>query len=106
MWWQNETINNIISDFSKLEQKEYKTRDDWVGKVIHWELCKKLKFDHTSKWYMHKPESVQENEMHKILCDFKIQTDYLIPVRRPDIGIKKTLLSCGFCRPSRPQSEL
>ena len=36
---------------------------------------------------MHKPEFVLENEMHKILLDFKIQTDQLIPARRPDIGL-------------------
>ena len=46
--WE-ETINHIISKCSKLAQREYKTRHDWVGKVIHWELCKKFKFDHTSK---------------------------------------------------------
>ena len=40
----------------------YKTRHDWVGMGIHWELCKGLKFDHTNKWYIHKLESVQENE--------------------------------------------
>ena len=28
--------NNHISECSKLAQKEYKTRHDWVGKVIHW----------------------------------------------------------------------
>ena len=49
---RDETINHIISEFSKLAQKEYKTRHDWVGKVIHWEMCKKFKFDHTNKWYM------------------------------------------------------
>ena len=43
---RDETINNIISKFSKLASKKYKTRHEWVGKVIHWELCKKLKFDH------------------------------------------------------------
>ena len=26
---------------------EYKTRHYWVGKVIHWEKCKKFKFDLT-----------------------------------------------------------
>ena len=31
----NETINHIISECSKLAHKEYKTRHDWVGKVIH-----------------------------------------------------------------------
>ena len=25
------------------------TRHDWVGKVIHWEMCKRLKFDHADK---------------------------------------------------------
>ena len=53
-------------------QKKYKTRHDWVGKVIHWELCKKFKFNHTNKWYRHNPECVQENEMHKVLQDFEI----------------------------------
>ena len=33
---------------------------------------------------MHQPESVLENETQKILWDFEIQTDHLIPVRRPD----------------------
>ena len=43
---RDETVNNI-SECSKLVQKEKKTRHDWVGKVIHKELCKKLKFDPT-----------------------------------------------------------
>ena len=30
---------------------------------------------------MHEPESILENEMHKILSDFDIQTDHRIPVR-------------------------
>ena len=38
---RDETINHIISECSKLAQKEYKARHDWVGKVIHWEMCKK-----------------------------------------------------------------
>ena len=37
---RDETIHHIISECSKLVQKEYKTRHDWVGKVIHWEMCK------------------------------------------------------------------
>ena len=65
---RDETIIHIISECSKLAQKEYKTKHDWEGKVIHWELCKKLKFDHTKKWCMHNPESVPVNETHKIVC--------------------------------------
>ena len=32
---RNETINLIISECSKLAQKEYKARHDWVSKVIY-----------------------------------------------------------------------
>ena len=46
---RDETINHIISECRKLAQKEYKTRHDWVGKVINWELCKKSESDHTNE---------------------------------------------------------
>ena len=49
---RDETIYHIISECSKLTQKKYKTRHDCVGKVIHWELCKRFKSDRTNKWYM------------------------------------------------------
>ena len=66
---RDETISHIISEFSKLAQKEYKTRQDWLGKVIHWEMCKKFKFDHMNEWYMHNPASVQEKDTHKLLWE-------------------------------------
>ena len=31
---RDETINHIISECSKLVQREYKTKHDWMGKVI------------------------------------------------------------------------
>ena len=34
---------------------------------------------------MHNPESVLENETHKLLWGFKIQTDHLISARQPDL---------------------
>ena len=55
--------------------------------MIHWEMCKKLKFDHTNKWYMHNPAPVLENATHRLLWDFSIQTDHLIQARRPDLII-------------------
>ena len=70
-----------------MAQKEYKARHDWVGKVIHWEICKKFKFDHANKWYLHNPAPVRENDTHKLLWNFDIQTDHLILVRRPDLII-------------------
>ena len=32
---EDEVIHHIKSECSKLASKEYKTRHDWVGKVIH-----------------------------------------------------------------------
>ena len=61
---RDETINHIISGCSKLAQKNSKARHDWLGKVIHWEMCKKLKFDHANKWYMHNPAPY--NNHHQI----------------------------------------
>ena len=72
---RDETINHIISECSKLAQRKYKTRHDWVGKEIHWEMCKKFQFDHTNKCYMYNPALVIENATHKLLWDFNIQTD-------------------------------
>ena len=83
---KDETINHIIS---KLAQKEYRTRHEWVGEVIHWELCKKFKSDYTNKWYMHNTGSVLENEIHKILCDFVIQRNHLILAKWPKQVIVK-----------------
>ena len=80
---RDETINHIISECSKLAKKEYKARHDWMGKVIHWEMCKKFKFNHANKWYMHNPAPVIEKETHKFLWDFFIHTDHLISARRP-----------------------
>ena len=32
---RDETINHIIKESCKLALKEYKTRHEWVGKVVH-----------------------------------------------------------------------
>ena len=81
---RDETIN-YISECSKFAQKEYKTRHNWISKVIHWEMCKKFRFDHINKWHMHNPALVLENDTHKLIWDFDIQTDHLISARRPDL---------------------
>ena len=53
--------------------------------MIHWELCKKFNFHHTTKWYLDNPKSVLENETHKILWDFQVQTDHQILAMRLDL---------------------
>ena len=103
---RDETINIIISECSKLVQKEYKTRHDWVGKVTHWEMCKEFKCDHSNKWYMHNPASVIENDSHKLLWNFNIQTDHIIPARRPDlIIINKKKRICKIVDFAVPQNN-
>ena len=69
---------------SSLTWKKYKTKHDRIEKVINWEVCKRLNFEHTNKWYMHKAESALKNETHQILWDFEMQTDHLILARRSD----------------------
>ena len=84
-------------------------RHNWVGKVIHWEMCRKFQFDHTNKWYMHNPAPVLENDSHKLLWDFNIQMDHLIPARKPDLIIinkkKENLQNCRLCCSSGPQNK-
>ena len=50
---------------------------------------------------MHNPKPVLENETHKLVWDFEIQTDRLIPARLPNLIIidmkKENLPNCGFC---------
>ena len=82
--------------------------------VIHWELCKILKFDHTNKEYLHNPESLQENKTLKLLWDFEIQIDHLISARRPDLIIinkkkkkkEEKWQNCGLCYPGWLQSKI
>ena len=70
--------------------------------MIHWELCKKFKFNHTNKWYMYNPTSVLENDAHKLLWDFNIQADHLISARQADLIMinkkkKENLQNCELC---------
>ena len=83
----DESINHLLSECSKMAQKEYKRRHDWIGRKIHWEVCRKYGLDTKDRWYEHEPQSVFENEEHKTLWDFSIQTDHVIEARRPDMII-------------------
>ena len=52
---------------------------------------------------MHNPAPVIENVTHKLQWDFNIQTDHLIPARRPDLIIinnkKENLKNSRLCCP-------
>ena len=73
-------------------------------------MCKKLKYDHTNKWYRHNPVPVLENNTHKHVWDFDIHTDYLISARRPDLIIinkkKRTCKVVDFAVPADHRIKL
>ena len=103
---EDEIINHIISECSKLAQKECKSRHNRLGKVIYGELCKKLKFDNMNKWYICTTQNPSKRMKHKLLCDFEMQTDHLISAWQPNIVIvnkkKVNLLNSGLCCLGRP----
>ena len=36
----DDTINHIVSEYSKHAQREYKRKHAWIGRRIHWEICR------------------------------------------------------------------
>ena len=79
--------------------------------MVHWERCKKLKFDHMNTWYMHNPASVMEDDTHKLLWDFDIHTHHLISARRPGLIIinkkkKRTCKIVAFAVPADHRIKL
>ena len=73
-------------------------------------MCKKLKFDHTNKCYMHNPAPFPGNNIPKLLWDFDIHTDHLISTRRPDLIIinkkKRTRKTVDFAVPADHRIKL
>ena len=54
----DECIYHVLSECSKLVQKEYKHRHDLMGKRMHWEISKVCGFKVKDKWYEHESEAV------------------------------------------------
>ena len=48
----DETITHIVSECPKPAQREYKRRHDWVGRRIHWKICRANGIYVKPKWYM------------------------------------------------------
>ena len=84
---KGESVAHLISECSKLAQKEYKKRHDNVARMIRWELCGVHGLDRADKCYEHQPQSVSETDKTKVLWDFNIQCDNVIEARRPDIVV-------------------
>ena len=92
---KGESVMHILSECSKLAQREYKRRHDNVARIVHWELCGMYKIEKGKNWYEHEPKAVIESDEIKILWDFNIQCDHIIEHRRPDIlVVNKKEKSC------------
>ena len=78
---RDETINHIINECSKLALKQYKTRPDWVGKLICREMCKELKCDYMSTF---------AHRIHVIIQQILLRTLKSLP------GVMGNELDCKF----------
>ena len=59
---KDETVTHLVSECSKLAQKEYKRRHDKVATVVYWSILKTNNLPHSKHWYEHKAEAVMEKE--------------------------------------------
>ena len=82
---QDETVTHILSAFKKIAQMEYLSRHNNGASIVHRSICQSFQLPVHSKRWLHKPDTVCQNEDAKILWDMDIQTDRVIPARRPDI---------------------
>ena len=86
---RKESINHIISECCKLTQKRLDTTGWARWSTGNW--ARNLILSMRTNGICKKQESFRENDTHKLLWDFVIQTDHQISPRRPDqvIGNKK-----------------
>ena len=82
-----ETVSHIVTECSKLAQREYKRRHDNVARMVHWKLCQKFNLEKSEKWYLYNPQTVSENVNHKLIWHMNIKCDNIIVERRSDIVI-------------------
>jgi hypothetical protein len=63
-------------------------RQDKVGALLHYSICKALGTEKTDKWYTHTQKPVCEHEDVTVLSNQGVHTDREVTVNRPDILIK------------------
>ena len=102
----DETINHILSKCNKLAQRAYKTRYVWVGMGIHWELCKKFKYEkavytqleiHPRDWDAHNSLGFWDKNESSNLG----QTTRASDSQQKNVN----LLNIGLYHPVRPQGK-
>ena len=84
---KDETLVHIASECPALAQNQYKKRHDTVARAVPWNLCKKYQMLWSNKWYGHQPQPVTENEKAKLLWDYTVRTNRVIPAHQPDLTL-------------------
>ena len=84
---KEESIDHLVSSYSKIAQKDYKERPNKVVTMLHWNLYKKYHLRAADKWWEHKTLKVLQNYEAKILWDIKIQTNKHLAHNIPDITV-------------------
>ena len=64
---RDESIDHLIAECKKLDQREYKQRHDNIARILHLELCQKFCLVGEAKRYNYKPASVVENDDQNIV---------------------------------------
>ena len=106
-----EIINHIASECPELAQNQYKKRHDTVAKALHWILCKKYQMPCDNKLYEHQPQPVPENDNTKLIWDYSIRTDRVIPAHLPNFTLvdktnnKVLVIDVVVPRDSRAEQE-
>ena len=75
---KGENVQHLVSGCEKIDQREYKKRDDNVAKKVYWDLCQKSGLENMETWYKHIPKGAVENEEVKVLWDINVQCDNVI----------------------------
>ena len=82
-----------------------------MARAVHWNLCKKFQLPCSSKWYEHQPQPVTENENAKLLWDYSIKTNRVIPAHWPHLTLvdktinKVSLIDVGVPWDSRAEQK-
>ena len=74
-----------------LAKKQYLDRHNFVGRHLHWQICKKYDIATTESWYKHAPGEIMlsRDENVVVYWDSPILTERKVGANRPDIVIHK-----------------
>ena len=88
---ENATRKTKLSIISPVNAQHYHRTSIRRGMTQWLELCTGICARNTKSlavmWYEHQPQPVTENENAKLLWDYIIRTDRVIPAHRPDLAL-------------------